>query len=108
MRPRSNLERRKTPRIPTPNGLWVSWESGENKITSRIEDFSALGAFIVSEQTLAIGTRFKLLFSLPEGQIQIQAMVRNAIAGRGMGVEFVGMGGREFDVILKVVKRLMS
>ena len=108
MRPRSNLERRKTPRIPTPNGLWVSWELGESKLTSRVEDFSALGAFIVSEQVPTVGTRLKLLFSLPEGQIQIQAVVRNVFAGRGMGVEFVAMGGMEFDIILKAVKRLLG
>jgi hypothetical protein len=108
MRPRSNLERRKTPRIPTPNGLWVSWESGESKITSRVEDFSALGAFIVSEQVPPVGTRLRLLFSLPEGQIQVQAAVRNSTSGRGMGVEFVGMGGKEFDIILKTVKRLLG
>jgi hypothetical protein len=26
---------------------------------------------------------------------------------RGMGVEFVSMGGREFDLIVKTIKRLL-
>jgi hypothetical protein len=45
---------------------------------------------------------------MPEGEIQVQAVVRSSLAGRGMGVEFVSMGGREFDLILKAVKRLLG
>jgi hypothetical protein len=86
----------------------VSWKSDEGNTTSRVQDFSASGAFIASEETAAIGTRLKLLFSMPEGEIQVQAVVRSSLAGRGMGVEFVSMGGREFDLILKAVKRLLG
>jgi hypothetical protein len=108
MRPRSNFERRKIPRIPTPNGLWVSWKSGESEHTSRVEDFSTSGVFISSNETLAVGKRLKLFFSLPEGQIRVEAIVRNSMEGRGMGLEFVSMGGREFDIILKAMKRLLA
>lgn len=108
MRPRSNLERRRNQRIPTPNGLWVSWKVGQYNITSRVEDFSASGAFIASHETLALGSRLDLHFSLPEGQIQIKAIVRNVREGRGMGVEFVSMRGKDFDLILKVIKRLLG
>jgi hypothetical protein len=107
MRPRSNFERRKVSRIPTPNGLWVSWKSGDTDHTSRVEDFSTSGVFISSEETLPVGKRVKLLFSLPEGQIHVEAIVRNSIKGRGMGMEFVSMGGKEFDIILKAMKRLL-
>lgn len=77
-------------------------------VTSRVEDFSASGAFVTTQDTVPVGTRLKLLFSLPEGQIQIQGIVRNLRAGRGMGVEFVSMGGREFDLILKAMRRLLG
>jgi hypothetical protein len=88
--------------------LWVSWKFGKSNITSRVEDFSASGAFIASQNTLEIGTRLKLLFSMPEGEIPVQAVVRNLREGQGMGVEFISMGGREFELILKAVKRLLS
>ena len=108
MRPRTHLERRKNQRIATPSGMWVSWKFGKQTITSRVEDFSAAGAFIACDEAVAVGSRLELHFSLPEGQIQVQAVVRNVRAGRGMGVEFVSMGGRDFELILQAVKRLLG
>jgi hypothetical protein len=49
-----------------------------------------------------------LLFAVPEGEIKLQAVVRVSKPGKGMGVEFISVGAREFDTILKVVKRLMN
>ena len=57
MRPRSHLERRRNQRIATPTGMWVSWKSGQRGATSRVEDFSMSGAFIASEETVALGSR---------------------------------------------------
>jgi len=108
MRPRSHLERRRNQRIATPTGMWVSWKSGHRGATSRVEDFSMSGAFIASEETVALGSRLELHFSLPEGQIQIQGIVRNVREGQGMGVEFVSMRGKDLDLILAAVKRLLG
>jgi hypothetical protein len=88
--------------------MWVSWKLGDCSITSRVEDFSVSGAFIASHETMASGSRLDLQFSLPEGQVKIQAVVRNVREGRGMGVEFVSMHGKDFDLILKAVKRLLG
>ena len=88
--------------------MWVSWNLGKYGITSRVEDFSVSCAFIASRETAAVGSRLDLHFSLPEGQAKVQAVVRNTREGRGMGVEFVSIGGREFDLILKAVKRLLG
>jgi PilZ domain len=88
--------------------MWVSWKLGDYSITSRVEDFSVSGAFIASHETKALGSRVDLQFALPEGQIKVQAIVRNVREGRGMGVEFVSMQGKDFDLILKAVKRLLG
>ena len=88
--------------------MWVSWEFGKYSITSLVEDFSIGGAFIASHEAMAVGSRLDLHFLLPEGQIRVQAIVRNVREGRGMGVEFVSMGGREFDLILKAIQRLLG
>jgi PilZ domain len=88
--------------------LWVSWKFGKYNFTSRVEDFSGGGAFIASHEPVSVGSRLDLHFSLPEGQLRVQAIVRNVREGRGMGVEFVSMGGREFDLILKAVERLLG
>ncbi|HXM94977.1 MAG TPA: PilZ domain-containing protein [Candidatus Dormibacteraeota bacterium] len=106
MNPRSKLERRKDQRISTPNGLWVSWKHDKDATVSRVQDFSASGAFIAAEETVAAGARLKLLFSVPEGEIKVQAVVRTALAGKGMGVEFVALEEKESQLILKVAKRL--
>jgi hypothetical protein len=41
-----------------------------------------------------------------EGELKIEAVVRNSTATRGMGVEFVSVGGKEVEIILKALKRL--
>jgi len=88
--------------------MWVSWKVGDYSITSRVEDLSVSGAFIASHETMAPGSRLDLHFSLPEGQIKIQAVVRNVREGRGMGVEFVSMQGKDFELMLKAVTRLLG
>ena len=88
--------------------MWVSWKFGKQRSTSRVLDFSASGAYIDSQKTVAVGTRLKLFFAVAEGEIQLEAVVRSSQPGRGMGVEFVSVGAREFKLILKVVKRLLT
>jgi uncharacterized protein (DUF2126 family) len=106
MRPRSHFERRKNRRITTPNGLWVSCKFDDRRTTWRVEDVSVSGALIVIEETIPVGTRLELLFSVPEGEIRVFAVVRSFAPGRGIGVEFVGMKSGAFDLLLKLVKRL--
>ena len=69
-------------------------------------DFSASGAFIVSDDIVAVGTPLKLMFAMVEGELKLEAVVRNSRAGKGMGVEFVSVGGKELALILKALKRL--
>ncbi len=59
-------------------------------------------------EAIPVGTRLELLFSVPEGEIRILAAVRSFTLGRGIGVEFVGMEARAFDLVLKLVKRLLT
>jgi hypothetical protein len=55
-----------------------------------------------------VGTRLELLFSVPEGEIRVLAVVRSFTQGRGIGVEFVAMESGAFDSVLKLVKRLLE
>jgi PilZ domain len=104
--PASGPERRKDHRVATPTGMWVSWKFEKQRHTSRVLDFSASGAFIVSKETVAVGTILKLIFAMVEGELKLDAVVRNVMVGRGMGVEFVTVGGKELALILKALKRL--
>ena len=86
--------------------MWVSWKFEKQRHTSRVLDFSASGAFIVSDDIVAVGTPLKLMFAMVEGELKLEAVVRNSRAGKGMGVEFVSVGGKELALILKALKRL--
>jgi PilZ domain-containing protein len=108
MRPRSHFERRKNRRITTPNGLWVSCKFDDRRTTLRVQDVSVSGALIETEETIPVSTRLELLFSVPEGEIRVLAVVRSFTPGRGIGVEFVGMESRAFDLVHKLVKRLLE
>jgi c-di-GMP-binding flagellar brake protein YcgR len=108
MRPHSHFERRRNQRISTPTGLWVSCKIDDRRITLRVQDFSVSGALLVTEEAIPVGTRLELLFSLPEGEIRALAVVRSSMPSRGIGVEFVSMDSSAFDVVLKLVKRLLA
>jgi hypothetical protein len=107
-RPESEPERRKNRRVATPSGMWVSWKFEKRRHTSRVLDFSASGAFIVTDDVVAVGSPLKLIFAMVEGELKLEAVVRNSMAGKGMGVEFVSLGGKQFALILKALKRLRA
>ncbi|HEX3543524.1 MAG TPA: PilZ domain-containing protein [Candidatus Acidoferrum sp.] len=104
--PSAGPERRKDRRVPTPTGMWVSWKFEKQRHTSRVLDFSASGAFIVTNEVVAVGTPLKLIFAMVEGELKVEATVRNVTPGRGMGVQFLSVGGKELALILKALKRL--
>jgi PilZ domain len=108
MRPRSHFERRTNQRVPTSTELWATCNFGDRCTTLRVKDFSISGALLVTEENIPVGTRLDLLFSVPEGDIRVLAVVRSSISGRGIGVEFVGMESGAFDSVLKLVKRLLE
>ena len=107
-RPASERERRKNRRVSTPSGMWVSWKFEKRRHTSRVLDFSASGAFIVTDDVVAVDSSLELIFAMVEGELKLDAVVRNATAGKGMGVEFVSIGAKQFALILKALKRLRA
>jgi hypothetical protein len=108
MRPRSHFERRINQRIPTSSELWVSCRFDDRRSQLRVQDFSISGALLLTEEAIPVGTRLDLLFSVPEGEIRVLAVVRSFTPSRGIGVEFVSMESSAFDLVLKLVKRLLS
>jgi PilZ domain len=82
---------RRYPRIPTPKGVWVSWQNDGNQNVSRVRDLNIGGLFIEATQPPPVGATITLLFSVPEGEIRSSALVKNVSPGEGMGVQFVAM-----------------
>jgi len=57
-----------------------------------LQDLSLTGAFIEDDLPLSVGQCFPLTIWLDENQsIEVEAVVRRAAPGQGVGIEFVGM-----------------
>lgn len=82
-------------RIQLPIGVWVAWQGeGLERTVSKVQDLSLGGVFITTAKPPPMGTVLKLLFSMPEGEIPITAVVRSLRRGEGMGVKFADMTGK--------------
>jgi len=99
-------DNRRNARIPVTQGIWVAWSVDGPRIISRVQDLSAGGVFVSHRDLLPIGTVIQMLFSLPEGEIRVQGIVRFSAKDRGFGVEFTTMGAADRARILELLKRL--
>ena len=84
-------ELRKYPRLQTPAGVSLAWQTANQKLVSRLGDLCLGGLFIRTLNPLTPGTSIHLLMDTPAGEIRARAEVRSARARIGMGVKFVAM-----------------
>ena len=100
---------RRYPRIATPRGVWVAWQSPTTKQTvCRVSDLNVGGLFIETLAPARLGESVSILLSVPEGEIRGHAIVRNVSVGKGMGVQFTAMGAVDTDRVHKLVTRLLQ
>jgi Tfp pilus assembly protein PilZ len=99
---------RRHQRIATPKGVWVAWQDGKQQNVSRVRDLNVGGLFIATPAPLALGSVVTLLLSVPEGEIRSRAVVRNLIAGEGMGVQFTEISEPDQMRVNRLVTRLLS
>ena len=104
---KTDRDKRRTPRVSVSAGVWVAWHSSGERQISRVRDLSAGGVFVSTTTPARVGTQLNLLFSLPEGEVRAQAIVRNSLPGQGMGVEFMQMEGGSRERLFELLKRLM-
>jgi hypothetical protein len=103
---RLGRENRRTPRVEVGKGIWVAWRLDSSPTVSRVRDLSAGGVFISTHEPLKQGSAIHLLFSLPEGEMRIEGVVRYSNAGKGMGVEFAHMGVADRARLHELIRRL--
>ena len=84
--------KRRYPRLSPPKVMLVAWQGGGQHMVSRVRTMGLGGLFISTPNPPPVGTVVKLIFEVPGGEVRARAIVRNAKPGRGMGVEFTGMG----------------
>ncbi|HTZ73745.1 MAG TPA: PilZ domain-containing protein [Candidatus Aquilonibacter sp.] len=105
---RRERENRRSPRVEVSKGVWVAWRTDGSPSVSRVRDLSAGGVFISTNSPLSQGASVQLLFSLPEGEVRVEGIVRYAQKGSGMGVEFVRMGMADRARLQELIRRLNS
>ena len=54
-----------------------------------------------------MGKKLRLSFEVPGGNVQAEAIVRNIVAGEGMGVEFTRLGLKDRILLENLLKRLL-
>jgi hypothetical protein len=101
-------EKRRHRRVATPVGMWVECEVSGRKSVSRVCDLTECGLFVSTPDPAELGAAVKLLFVVREGEIRSNAIVRNSIPNKGMGVEITAMTAEDRARFSKLVKRLRS
>jgi hypothetical protein len=84
----------------------VAWYGGGQQQVSRVRELGMGGAFLCGN-TMRVGTELTLVFQVPGGILQAQAVVRNIVLGEGMGVEFAKMNPEGQVLLEQLLTRLL-
>jgi hypothetical protein len=87
--------------------MFVAWYGGGEQQVSRVKTLSMGGLFLSGFNTLSVGTNLRLVFEVPGGSVQAEAVVRNIAHGEGIGVEFTKMGPRDRVLLERLLRRLL-
>jgi len=99
--------KRRYPRISLPKGMRVAWHGGDLQLFSRVRTRGMGGLFISVPNPPPVGTKLRLSFEVPGGNVHAEAIVRSIVPGEGMGVEFTKLGLKDRVLLEKLLKRLL-
>lgn len=94
-------------RISLPNGMVVAWYGGGLQQVSRVKTLGMGGLFISASMVRPVGTTLTLVFQVPGGVIQAEAVVRNVVPDEGMGVQFTKIGPHAHALLEQLLSRLL-
>ena len=100
-------KKRRYERVGLPKGMLVAWQAGGERIVSRVATIGLGGLYILTPLPPPAGTVVTLLFELPGGEVRASGVVRDSQTGRGMGLEFTGMGSEGRARLHQTLKRLL-
>jgi len=98
---------RRYQRIALPKGMWAAWYGASDHQISRVGTLSMGGIFICAPAPPPVGTKLKLAFEVPGGEIQAEGIVRNVEAGKGMGIQFTRLGPKDRVLLQRLMTRLL-
>jgi hypothetical protein len=86
----------------------VAWYGSGDQQVSRVKTLGMGGVFLSGSRVKPIGTSLRLVFQVPGGIVQAEAIVRSVSPGEGMGVEFTEMNPQDRVLLERLLKRLLS
>jgi hypothetical protein len=86
----------------------VAWYGGGDQQVSRVKTLGMGGVFLSGSRVKPLGTNLKLVFQVPGGIVQAEAIVRSVSPGEGMGVEFTEINPQDRVLLERLLKRLLS
>lgn len=102
------VKARRYERISLPKGMTVAWYGGGDSQVSRVATLGMGGMFLAAPAVRQVGTTLTLLFEVPGGFFQAEAVVRSIKPGEGMGVEFTKVGPQAQALLEGLLKRLLQ
>ena len=104
----SHAIKRRYPRVALPKGMLVAWQHAGGRSVSRVATVGLGGLFVSTPAPPGIGTRLKIVFDVPGGEVRARAFVKNVKPGKGMAVAFIEMGYAEPCAAGSVAKALVG
>jgi PilZ domain len=98
---------RRHERMALPQGMSVTWYGSGQQQVSRVKTLSMGGLFLCGSITLRVGMGLTLVFEVPGGMVLADAVVRNSVSGKGMGVEFTRMNAQSRVLLEGLLTRLL-
>lgn len=100
--------RRSNSRIDTPDGVWVIWRCSGREMTSTVWNLGPGGLFVETSTPRLVGSKADVIFLVPEGEINAEAVVRHVQSGRGVGLKFTAIRDADRARMVALLKRLRS
>jgi hypothetical protein len=87
--------------------MTVAWDGGGIQQVSRVKSLNSGGLSLSASITRPVGTSLTLVFQVPGGVVQAQAVVRSVVPAKEMGLEFTSMGSQARALLEHLLQRLL-
>ena len=101
------MELRRYPRVASPAGLVVAWQSSTSRAVSYLETIGLGGLFVLTRKPVPIRSMVQVLLDLPLGEVRARAVVRRVLPAKGMAIEFIAMSPEDRARLTKVLQPLL-
>jgi hypothetical protein len=99
---------RRYPRKQLQKGIVLAWQGSGARHVDRAKTLGLGGFYIETSEPAAAGTYIQVLIDTKDGEVRARAVVRTVDAGRGMGIEFVGMNPMARAQLHKLIQQLLA